>query len=123
MELVKHNKEIEKELEELKDSERMYTVLNQKQLRIKSTTQQREGDIREIEASIRSLQNDMQKLNALVEKNGKIQAQLTEGNFDLENAFHTQLKQSGSEAVQLEGKLNTIREEKQNVLHDIVEAE
>lgn len=99
MELVKQNKEIEREMEELQDMERKYTVLNQRQLRIRTATEQKEQEIKEIEGNIKALQNDMQKLNALVERNSAIQNRLAEGNFDLENDFHNQLKQSGQEVI------------------------
>ncbi len=51
-----------------------------------------EGEIIELEASLKVLQNDMQKLNALIAKNNKLQSLLVEGNLDLENEFHSQLK-------------------------------
>jgi hypothetical protein len=65
----------------------------------------------------------MQKLNALIAKNNKLQTILIENNLGLETEFLSQLKLAEVEAIQMEQKINNIKQEKVNIMHDIIEAE
>lgn len=51
-----------------------------------------ESDIRELEASIRSMHNDMAKINELIAKNADLQDSLANQNFNLETDFVNKLK-------------------------------
>lgn len=84
---------------------------------------QHEQEIKELEASIKALQNDMQKLNALIAKNNKLQSVLVENNLGLETEFLSQLRQAEVEAIHLEQKIEAVRQEKENIMHDIIESE
>lgn len=110
-------------------------MLKQKQVRINSAFTAHEAEIKEMETNVKNLQVDMQNLNSLIAKNNRLQSILKEGNMDLENEFQNKLKvhelslpltgfkEAEREAISMEYQLSDAKEEKQDILHDIVEAE
>eukprot|EP01116_Phalansterium_solitarium_P022051 TRINITY_DN713_c0_g1_i3.p1 TRINITY_DN713_c0_g1~~TRINITY_DN713_c0_g1_i3.p1 ORF type:complete len:520 (+),score=249.47 TRINITY_DN713_c0_g1_i3:1687-3246(+) len=122
-ELVKLNKEMEQQTEQIQDMQRQLTLAKQRQLRITGSFESHEKEIADIDNSIRMLQTDMQKLNGLIAKNTKLRDFLLEGNMDLENEFFSQLKDAERSAIVLEQRIDNIRDEKQAILQDIIEAE
>ena len=65
----------------------------------------------------------MNKLNDLYYDNTAHQTKLTNDNFNLENEFKQKLKEMENESIKLENQIATLKEEKADILAEIVEAE
>eukprot|EP00002_Diphylleia_rotans_P014385 TRINITY_DN2803_c0_g1_i1.p1 TRINITY_DN2803_c0_g1~~TRINITY_DN2803_c0_g1_i1.p1 ORF type:complete len:457 (+),score=132.45 TRINITY_DN2803_c0_g1_i1:173-1543(+) len=100
-----------------------HTILKQRRMRLDTNVENHEKEIREIDSCIRSLQTDMQKLNALIAKNIDAQNTLTEGNLELETQIVGRLKDHEEESVKIQSEVEIVKQEKERLLADLVEAE
>lgn len=82
-----------------------------------------EKDIRQLEVALKNLDFEMNKLNDLFYKNTAQQTKLKNDNFNLENEFKQKLKELENESIKLENNIGTLKEDKAEILSDIVEAE
>ena len=73
--------------------------------------------------SMQRLHSDIQRLNAQIAKNSGLENALQNDNFNLENEIIAELKEMEENATRLESQIDAEREEKRNVLSDIIEAE
>lgn len=69
------------------------------------------------------MQNDMIKLNTYLHKEKGIHVDLHQGNILLENDFMRALKEAEFESIELQGSLDSLKEEKERLLNSLVEAE
>lgn len=65
----------------------------------------------------------MNKLNEHYSKHTDQQTKMTNDNFNIENEFKQKLKELENESIKLESNITTIKEEKADILAEIVEAE
>jgi chromosome segregation ATPase len=65
----------------------------------------------------------MNKLNDLFYKNTAQQTKMTNDNFNIENEFKQKLRELENESIKLESQISTLKEEKADILAEIVEAE
>lgn len=65
----------------------------------------------------------MNKLNDLYSKHTDSSQKLTNENFNLENEFVQKLKELESESIKIENNIQSLKDEKADILADIVEAE
>mmetsp|Transcript_42164 Transcript_42164/g.40402 ORF Transcript_42164/g.40402 Transcript_42164/m.40402 type:complete len:151 (+) Transcript_42164:1848-2300(+) len=65
----------------------------------------------------------MNKLNDLFYKNTAQQTKMTNDNFNIENEFKQKLKELENESIKLENSISSLKEEKADILQEIVEAE
>lgn len=65
----------------------------------------------------------MNKLNELLSKNQQAQTKMSNDNFNIENEFKQKLKELENESLKLEQQISTLKEEKADILAEIVEAE
>ena len=65
----------------------------------------------------------MNKLNDLYYKNTAQQTKMTNDNFNIENEFKQKLKELENESIKLESQISTLKEEKADILAEIVEAD
>jgi exonuclease VII small subunit len=99
------------------------TILEQKKLRLNNSVQSYEKDIRLLEVALKNLDFEMNKLNDLYYKNTAQQTKMTNDNFNIENEFKQKLKELENESIKLENSIATLKEEKADILAEIVEAE
>lgn len=92
-------------------------------MRLNNEYQQHEKDIREIQNGLKNLQNDMNKLNDQLYYNRESTQQLKNENFNIESEFVEKLKQLERESVKLEFDIDRLKEEKAELLSQIVESE
>ena len=65
----------------------------------------------------------MNKLNDLFYKNTDLQEKLKNDNFNIENEFKQKLKELENESIRLENQISNLKEQKADILAEIVEAE
>lgn len=99
------------------------TILEQKKLRLNNSVQGHEKEIRSLEVALKNLDFEMNKLNDLYYKNTAQQTKMTNDNFNIENEFKQKLKELENESIKLESNISTLKEEKADILAEIVEAE
>jgi len=80
-------------------------------------------EIREIEISLKNLRYDMNKYNGLLSKNSNSIDKLSNQVFDVEIEFNEKLKQLENESLRLEIEIEVLREEKADILTQILETE
>ena len=76
-----------------------------------------------IEKNIRNLRNDMIKLNQMLHIESGAYESLEKDNILTENAFVGNLKEAELESVQMQAKLDSLKEEKERLLNSLVESE
>lgn len=111
---------IERDCDDLRTSK---TILEQKKLRLNNMVQGHEKDIRLLEVALKNLDFEMNKLNDLYYKNTAQQTKMTNDNFNIENEFKQKLKELENESIKLENSIAQLKEEKADILAEIVEAE
>lgn len=99
------------------------SILEQKKLRLNSQVQGHEKEIRQLEVAKKNLDFEMNKLNDLFYKNTDLQEKLKNDNFNIENEFKQKLKELENESIRLENNISNLKEQKADILAEIVEAE
>jgi len=98
-------------------------ILEQKRMREEKSTELTNKEIRDIEMSLKGLRNEMNKLNLLLSKHKDIEKILGDQNSNIEKEFYQRLKQLEGEGIEIERKIQALRDEKADILTQIVEAE
>jgi chromosome segregation ATPase len=98
-------------------------ILEQKKLRLNQNFNSHEKQIRQLEIALKNLDFDMNKLNDKFSDNLDKQKNLKNENFNLENEFVQKLKELENDSIKLENNIQSLKEEKADVLSEIVEAE
>ena len=98
-------------------------ILEQKKMRLNQNYSAQEKQIRQLEIALKNLDFDMNKLNDTFSDNLDRQKRLKNENFNLENEFVQKLKELENESIKLEDNIQNLKEEKADVLAEIVEAE
>jgi hypothetical protein len=65
----------------------------------------------------------MRKLNEVFAKNKDSKTKLANDNFNIEHEFKQKLKELENESIKLENQISQLKEEKADILAEIVEAE
>jgi chromosome segregation ATPase len=99
------------------------SILEQKKLRLNNQVEGHEKEIRQLEVAKKNLDFEMNKLNDLFYKNTDLQEKLKNDNFNIENEFKQKLKELENESIRLENNISDLKEQKADVLAEIVEAE
>ncbi|XP_033294563.1 coiled-coil domain-containing protein 40 [Orcinus orca] len=113
----------EEHLASLDMSKKEIHILEQKKLRIENKIDQEKKEQKQIERHMKDLDNDLKKLNVLMNQNRCSSEELQQGNLTTEGEFVRALKASERETIEMQEKLNELREEKAAVLNSLVEAE
>ncbi|XP_067570831.1 coiled-coil domain-containing protein 40 isoform X1 [Pseudorca crassidens] len=113
----------EEHLASLDMSKKEIHILEQKKLRIENKIDQEKKEQKQIERHMKDLDNDLKKLNVLMNQNRCSSEELQQGNLATEGEFVRALKASERETIEMQEKLNELREEKAAVLNSLVEAE
>eukprot|EP00667_Euglena_gracilis_P002731 EG_transcript_2736 len=99
------------------------TILQQKKLRLLGNTKQQAEEISELERDIAALHLRQKKLNDLIAQNSDRQELVANDSYNLENDLIVRLQERKREAIELENKMADMRDEKQRLLNEILEAE
>ena len=121
--LVKQQTRLSKVSEETSDLKTKKTVLDQKKMRLTTHYQGHEKEIRNIKLSLKNLQSEMNKLNDGLAKNQGMETKLKNENFHIQSEFVEKLKELEKTNVKLEMDIDSLKEEKAELLQSIVEAE
>mmetsp|Transcript_3849 Transcript_3849/g.4213 ORF Transcript_3849/g.4213 Transcript_3849/m.4213 type:complete len:890 (+) Transcript_3849:56-2725(+) len=98
-------------------------VYEQKKIRLAGIHAQHSREIADLRKSLKQLRTEMNKLNELYSKNIDQKGKLNNENFNLEKEFIQRLKEMEGDSVNLESQIEAIKEEKANILTEIVEQE
>jgi chromosome segregation ATPase len=80
-------------------------------------------EMSDVQRNIRSLQNDMTKLNQLITKSRGQQELLEQGNSLMESDFIHTLKEAELDCIQLQTEVSQLKEEKERGKNGLLEAE
>eukprot|EP00759_Apiculatamorpha_spiralis_P027820 PhF_6_TR30532/c1_g1_i1/m.44784 len=122
-ELVNTKNKADKLQEEVADLRAQATILTQKRNRIVSQANKEREELKELERTIQNMHLEARRLNTLISQNQKSQDTSANDNFNLENDLIRKLQEKRREALQLEQKVEGIRQAKQELLQSILEAE
>jgi chromosome segregation ATPase len=122
-ELVSMQNEATSKSENISDLKAQQTVLNQKRVRLEGSCNLQLKETKELSSKISTMRTDMSKLNQLISRNSQKQAMLNESNFNLETDFVCKLKELEHESIVLEQQIAACKEEKAELLAEIVETE
>ncbi|KAI4533822.1 hypothetical protein MG293_016841 [Ovis ammon polii] len=92
-------------------------------LLVRDKINQEKKEQKQIERHMKDLDNDLKKLNLLMNQNRCSSEELQQGNLATEGEFVRSLKASERETIEMQEKLNQLSEEKAAVLNSLVEAE
>lgn len=99
------------------------SILERKNAHLNAQMDRELQNIKLIERDIRKLQTEMTKINSLLSKHSIVQSQLEEHNLGLELEFRSRLKTSELESLQLEQRIESVKEEKERAMNGLVDAE
>ncbi|XP_067164571.1 coiled-coil domain-containing protein 40 isoform X3 [Apteryx mantelli] len=122
-ELVKLTHGREEQLASLDMLKKQITIMQQKKVRTENEIQQETKEQKDIERHMRNMSNDLIKLNMLINKNSNSFEELQYGNIITENEFVRSLKAAEKESIEMQEKHSQLTEEKERLLHSLVEAE
>lgn len=100
-----------------------FTIYLQRKLRIEKEIESKEKDRRHTLRSIRNMQNDMLKLNTLLNKERQAENDLKQGNILAENEFVEELKEAELSMIELEKKRENLYLENKKLTSSLLEAE
>ena len=121
--LVKYQENSTKLSEENSSMKTKKTILEQKRMRLRTAFQNHEKDIRSIKIDLKNLQTEMNKLNDGIAKNSHMETKLANENFHVQSDLVEKLKELEKNNVKLELAIDNLKEEKAELLQNIVEAE
>uniref|UniRef100_A0A669PXY7 Glucosidase alpha, acid n=1 Tax=Phasianus colchicus TaxID=9054 RepID=A0A669PXY7_PHACC len=122
-ELLKLTHEQEDQLTSLDTLKKQITIMQQKKVRTENEIQQEVKEQKDLERHMKSISNDLIKLNVLINKNNTSFTELQHGNIITENEFVRSLKAAEKESIEMQEKHSQLTEEKERLLNSLVEAE
>ncbi len=99
------------------------SILAQKQTRVGAQFERAEKELKELERGTVGMHHDLFKINGLLAEHAGRQQALADDNFIMEHDFVTRLKELETEAVGMEQQIVALKEQKEGLLLDVVEAE
>jgi chromosome segregation ATPase len=99
------------------------SILNSKKLRLNNSVIQFTKEIEQLKKSRGLLDAEMRKLNEVLAKNKEFKTRLANDNFNIEHEFKQKLKELENDSIAIENKISQLKEEKADILAEIVEAE
>jgi len=121
--LVKHQQHLSEVSEENSNLKTKKTILEQKKMRLNTIYENHGKEIRSIKIALKNLQTEMNKLNDGLSKNKGSEEKLKNENFNIQSEFVEKLKELEKTNVKLEIDIDSRKEEKADLLQNIVEAE
>ena len=99
------------------------TILSQKRQRLANQTNREKTEIQTLESSTQNMHLAMKRINTLICKNSNNQQEIANETFGLENELIERLQERKREALQLEQRVDDIRQTKADLLSQILNAE
>jgi|Transcript_3423 chromosome segregation ATPase len=99
------------------------TILQQKKMRLTNNAKQQTEEINQLQHDMAMMHQKQKKLNELISANSTKQEGVSNDSYNLENDLILRLQERKMEAIALENKIEDMKEEKQRLLNDILEAE
>jgi len=121
--LIKRQKEKSEVSSQNDDLRTQKTILEQKKIRINNDVEAHNKQIRELEVAQKNQVFEMNKLNDMIYQNNERQEKLTNDNFNIEMEFKQKLKEMENESIKLENQITQLKEQKSDILIDIIDAE
>jgi chromosome segregation ATPase len=121
--LVHQNNKLQELGEAVSSLENKKTILEQKKSRLNANYKSFEKEISVIQIGLKGLQYDMNKLNDGLAVNNEKRGKLLNENVNIESEFGQKLKVLERESVSLEVQIDALREEKADLLNQIIECE
>nr|XP_034363817.1 coiled-coil domain-containing protein 40 [Arvicanthis niloticus] len=122
-ELVQVTHEREEQLVSVDQLKKEVHIMEQKKLRIENKIEHEKREQKIVSRHMRDLDNDLSKLNMLLDKNRCNSELLQQSNVVAETEFVRTLKDAERETIQMQEKLKELSEEKATLLNSLVEAE
>ena len=123
-ELIKKENILNNLTEEVVDKRSKRMNLDRKKMQLNEKYSIHEKEVKEIEISLKQLRdNEMGKFSKLLEKNINTNENLEHQIFDINIKFKEKLTNLENESVKLEMEIEVLREEKADILAQIIEAE
>merc|ERR1712190_153183 len=98
-------------------------VLEQKKIRIEGQLAAQQKEIKELNNAMKHLRFDMDRMNSAVVKNDAKSKELANSNQMMETDFVQKLKEIEQQCLEMELSVNRVKEEKEQMTQDILEAE
>lgn len=99
------------------------SILEQKKLRLNHQVQSHQKEIRTLEVAKKNLDAEMGKLNDLLHNNKGQREKLKKQNVNTQQEFKQKLRDLENESIKLENSISSLKDQKAQILADIVEAE
>ena len=99
------------------------SILEQKKMRLNHAVESHNKEIRQLQVALKNLDFEMNKLNNVYYKNTDNQKKLASENQNIEYEFKQKLKELENQSVHLENVISKKKEEKAEILAEIVQAE
>ena len=123
-ELIKKENILNNLTEEVVDKRSKRMNLDRKKMKLNEKYSIHEKEVKDIEISLKQLRdNEMGKFSKLLEKNINTNENLEHQIFDINIKFKEKLTNLENESVKLEMEIEVLREEKADILAQIIEAE
>ena len=123
-ELIRKENILNNLTEEVVDKRSKRMILDRKKMQLNEKYSIHEKEVKEIEISLKQLRdNEMGKFSKLLEKNINTNENLEHQIFDINIKFKEKLTNLENESVKLEMEIEVLREEKSEILAQIIEAE
>jgi chromosome segregation ATPase len=109
--------------ESIRELRAQCTILMQKRTRMLASMKKQNADMSNLEKTTAAMHLQMKRLNTLVCDNSENQELIANDNFNLENDLVKRLQERKKEAMELETRIDGIRESKGDLLAEILDAE
>mmetsp|Transcript_48887 Transcript_48887/g.116203 ORF Transcript_48887/g.116203 Transcript_48887/m.116203 type:complete len:887 (-) Transcript_48887:111-2771(-) len=107
----------------LTDQRNRKMVLEQKKIRIEAHLKAQNKEIKDLSIAMKQLRFDMDRMNGALVKNEEKVQELSSSNNMMEHEFVAKLKEIESRCLQLEQSIEMVKEEKNNMTAEVMEAE
>ena len=122
-EMVAMSKKGVEHTDEIQNLRMRLTVLNRKKMVVNNAFETEEKQIKVHQRNIRQLQTEMIKVNTILSKQSSIYEKIEESNLEMEQKFRNKLKDAELESIELESKVEKLKEEKEEALQGLIESE
>eukprot|EP00906_Rhabdomonas_costata_P029190 RCo041213 len=99
------------------------TILEQKKIRLTGQSKQQATEISQLEHEIKLMHLRQKKLNELISQNQAKHSAVSDDAYNLESELLLRLAQRGQEATEMSTKIEDMKEEKNRLLGEVLEAE
>jgi chromosome segregation ATPase len=121
--LVEATNESEVKLTKISENNAQAVLLNQKAIRLDSAIANQRSELKRLENGVKTMHDDMARINGLIAHNDALGKRLAGSTFTSERAFNAELRELELESASADAKLESLKEEKERLLEDLVESE